>query len=666
MHVLIIGGTGYVGSRLVDRLLARHMVITVLAKEPMPGLTAHVRVIIGDRSDPNILTRLAQLKVDAVVDLIAYRPQQTRELVNAFAGRIRCYVHLSTIAVYAHPFTFPLQEDQATLVNNGGHSYSNLKADCERVLTDAYQTQRFPMVILRSTPIMGPSDPVSREVYMLKRLLRKKPLITPLLRDSFILTIFIDDLIEAFYATLTTPSAIGNAYHLSAGDCPTVSEYMQAIATWAGVQPIHNDPTDTQTLLDGGFSVYAFPYAPGSPGRLNIANAQRDLGFSPTPFREALVRTLDPVSTTIRSLQMVPAWPGRTATQTRLCGIHELLHEQAEQCWYDQKKPPAVLTVDDLLKKLTQQPDALVLTDRERWLQSETCFEPTWHRYGEDDPMPVLIIPTQLTSLLLGSELSADPLPTCCYKESCQLVGVLEPVESVPDSYDCFLHQPLRNRVDYTHDNFPAKLYTVRFEHVRQLSLGEKDRAIVHGEFADWLLSRLNKQTMTDVNLDLFSKCYLADDYTAFANCLSDQRELEVLADWVHLFGLARLLIKAGHMHTHQLFIGRANHCCFTRTEPDQSVPVNGAFLDSALKVTVNNQNYLYDIASQTLCSVPKPFAILLDYVDPFMVSASLLEEIFDLDAVKAIEVYEVYRNEFVKHVKMFCKEQIIRSLVPH
>lgn len=612
MHVLLIGGTGYIGRRLVRLLLDRQHRITVLANEAWPETLAHVQMIVGDRSAPDTLETLAQLEVDAVVDLIAYRPEQTQEMVRAFSGRIRRYVQLSTIAVYAPPFAFPLRESGATL-NNGSRSYSNLKADCERVLEIAHQTQGFPSVVLRSTPIMGPDDPVSRELYFLKRLLANQPLIHPWPGDSYVLTIFIDDLVEAVYLALTNPAAVGKSYHLSAADSPTVSNYIDAIARFAGIKSVQRIPVDPQKLIEFGFSLYAFPYAPGSPGRLDVSLAQRELGFAPTPFQEALDRTLHHVPTALAKTRTLAAWPGRTATQTRLCGTHELLHEEMERCFIQKTSPPPVLTVDELLSLAAG----------------------------------IAGFPTEQTLVHLSNG---------------QLVGLIEPVLGHPDRYNCYRHQPLKNRVDYTHDNVPAQLYVASFGEVDKLPLTDKDRVWIRidtqtagDEFGQWLASGLADGVLTNVDLNRLSKYYVAAP-TGLISPLSVKSSV-ALADWISIFGLARQLQSAGSSYAHHLRMGRANHCLFTSSDSIQETSAGRKFLDSVLKVIVDGQHYLYDSHQDRLCRVPKPFAILLDYFDPADITTNTLERVFDLDASKAARVYEVYRQEFDQHARLFYQE---------
>ncbi|MFH1496582.1 MAG: NAD-dependent epimerase/dehydratase family protein, partial [Verrucomicrobiota bacterium] len=51
--VLVTGGTGFLGSHLVDRLLAAGRAVTVVSRREQPALAARgVRVVVGPLHDP--------------------------------------------------------------------------------------------------------------------------------------------------------------------------------------------------------------------------------------------------------------------------------------------------------------------------------------------------------------------------------------------------------------------------------------------------------------------------------------------------------------------------------------------------------------------------------------------------------------------------------------
>ncbi|MEM2687859.1 MAG: NAD-dependent epimerase/dehydratase family protein, partial [Thermoproteota archaeon] len=86
MKVLVIGGTGHIGSYLVPRLVLRGYEVQVLARNPRPryggadteALWSRVEWIVADRimEEKNGLwgKRMAAVDADVVIDLICYTP----------------------------------------------------------------------------------------------------------------------------------------------------------------------------------------------------------------------------------------------------------------------------------------------------------------------------------------------------------------------------------------------------------------------------------------------------------------------------------------------------------------------------------------------------------------------------------------------------------------
>ncbi len=96
MKVLIIGGTGHIGSYLVPRLVTGGHEVAVVARRLEPQHIdarlgfGSVEWILADRgaeeADGSWAKRMAGIEADVVVDLICYSPEQNRIMVEAFEG----------------------------------------------------------------------------------------------------------------------------------------------------------------------------------------------------------------------------------------------------------------------------------------------------------------------------------------------------------------------------------------------------------------------------------------------------------------------------------------------------------------------------------------------------------------------------------------------------
>ncbi|CEJ92065.1 hypothetical protein VHEMI07743 [[Torrubiella] hemipterigena] len=99
MHLLILGGTSFLGRALVEQARNRNHTITVLNRgtKPAPdGATS----LVGDRLTPNGLDALDGLTFDAVIDTWAAEPPAAIEAMQKLQGRVGHYTIMSTVSVY--------------------------------------------------------------------------------------------------------------------------------------------------------------------------------------------------------------------------------------------------------------------------------------------------------------------------------------------------------------------------------------------------------------------------------------------------------------------------------------------------------------------------------------------------------------------------------------
>ena len=293
MNVLVIGGTGYIGTHAAEELVLRGHHVTVFARgHTRSRLTAEARFVAGDRHCATDLAALRTTRFDGVVDINAYTREETQALINAFDGQVTRFVHLSSLSacqyVPAHAFN-----ESSPLATDPNFSYGYNKAECERALRWAHARNGFPFVSLRPPAVFGPHDDKSRENYFLKRLVAGDPVIVAGSGATPIFALYVKDLAKALAAALTAEGVEGKVYHLSQAEPVSINDHLRAIAQVAGVEAdVEHIPASLLERL--GFNLQHFPYYAEDKILMVDSNAARqDLGFVPTPYQRALRETVE-------------------------------------------------------------------------------------------------------------------------------------------------------------------------------------------------------------------------------------------------------------------------------------------------------------------------------------------------------------------------------------
>src|SRR5579872_2057711 len=154
MKILIIGGTGFLSSALVEESAAAgHAVAIVTRGRRSRPLPAGVEQIVADRDAPGELAEaIGRREFDAVIDAICFTPEQARQDIACFAGRAGRLVMISTDFVYSVGHRrLPIAESQE---RNAPTEYGRKKAAAEDVLLDSASS--LPATVLRPPHIMGP------------------------------------------------------------------------------------------------------------------------------------------------------------------------------------------------------------------------------------------------------------------------------------------------------------------------------------------------------------------------------------------------------------------------------------------------------------------------------------------------------------------------------
>jgi nucleoside-diphosphate-sugar epimerase len=305
MMVLVTGGTGFLGRRVVELLVERGQEVRVLVRPTSDGASLKAlgaEVVIGRLEEPASLTaatdgvsviyHCAALSTDwgPRDEFYAANVQGVRNLLEAAAGVDR-FVHISTTDVYGYRAE---AEGEDAAIRDTGLPYNRTKGLGDREVSRFHARTGLPTTILRPASIYGP---------------RNKDWIVEvggmLVSGSMVLIdggraraglIYVDDVVEAMSRVVATDATVGKAYNLRHPADTTWREYFDRFADGIGARrPRLGLPRAAALALGFGMeagwrvararsrplltrhSVHLFSRDQGFP----IDRAQRDFGFHP-------------------------------------------------------------------------------------------------------------------------------------------------------------------------------------------------------------------------------------------------------------------------------------------------------------------------------------------------------------------------------------------------
>lgn len=309
MNILIIGGTGFISSRIAEKLLAKGYTLSLLnrgkTKKALPD-DPKLRIVHGDRNDKNILSELtSKNKFDVVYDMIAYDENDSQTAFDVFKNKIGRFIHCSTISVYMlqKDVQIPVTEDQINLPlmkefkrSPFGWDYGINKIKCEDVLWQNHDEKSFPVTMLRPTYVSGPKDPARRDWFWIERILDGKPLLVPDDGNFRFQQVYIEDATDAFCKVIETDKSIGEAYNVAGEESFTLNEYLARLMKLLGrsVEAYHIDQQEFDNLeISYSPEGDVFTFNTRRDAVFSLKKIKEHFGYLTTPFDDYMTITIN-------------------------------------------------------------------------------------------------------------------------------------------------------------------------------------------------------------------------------------------------------------------------------------------------------------------------------------------------------------------------------------
>lgn len=246
MKIVVIGGTGHVGTYLVPGLVNEgHEVISISRQQRAPyhenEAWKSVEQITTDRSkeeaNGNFGKRIADLNAEVVIDMICFTPESAKQIVESLHGKIKHFLHCGTIWVHGHSLSVPTDERQARAPFG---AYGVDKAAIETYLLDQHKNHDFPVTILHPGHIVGPGwvpvNPAGNfnpDVY--RKLAIGEEVLLPNFGMETLHHVHAADVAQSFQMAIANfDNAVGENFHVVSHRAITLRGYAEAMAEWHG------------------------------------------------------------------------------------------------------------------------------------------------------------------------------------------------------------------------------------------------------------------------------------------------------------------------------------------------------------------------------------------------------------------------------------------------
>ncbi|WP_300079892.1 SDR family oxidoreductase [Propioniciclava sp.] len=251
MRILITGGSGTISTAVVERALAEGHEVSVLNRGTRGAPPAGVEHLVGDAKDASALRGLVEGREwDAVVQFLAFTPDDVERDLHSFVGHAGQYVLISSATVYERPSRSVVITEETPL-GNPFSAYASAKIACEDALrassgvpwtivrpTQTYDERRLPVAIHTGRPGA-----------VLQRMLAGKPVLVHGDGESLWTSTWNADFAVGLVGLLGNPDAYGRAVHITAEESLTWNQMYATLGEVAGVTPdlLH---VSTDMLID--------------------------------------------------------------------------------------------------------------------------------------------------------------------------------------------------------------------------------------------------------------------------------------------------------------------------------------------------------------------------------------------------------------------------------
>jgi NADH dehydrogenase len=255
LRIVVLGGTGFVGRYLLERLQRDRHGIVLLSR----NLASHAERLIPpgvelrqvDVYDPDAL-RAAFADADAVINLVGI----LNEARDNGRGFRRAHVELTKLVIAACQLTGVRRLLHMSSLNAGRGSSHYLKSRGEAEA--AVRNSGLAWTIFEPSVIFGPGDGLFSRF---GNLLQKAPVLPLACANAKFAPVYVGDVVEAIARSLHEPGAVGEVYELYGPEVFTLRQIVAMSARQLGLRRLVIPLPEPF----GRMQAFACDFVPGKP-----------------------------------------------------------------------------------------------------------------------------------------------------------------------------------------------------------------------------------------------------------------------------------------------------------------------------------------------------------------------------------------------------------------
>jgi len=279
-RILILGGTGFVGTALASRLVAESHTLTLPTRDPARAkhlsVLPRARLVAADVHQPRTLENLCR-ESDIVINLVGILNERGhsgsgfRHAHTELAAKILAACHRTGVRRLLQMSSLRAAEDAPS-------HYLRSKGAAERLIRD--DRSGLEWTIFRPSVIFGAGDSLTNRFAGLVRWLPVLPIARA---DARFAPVWVEDVVDAMVASLARADAVGATYELGGPEIVTLGNLVRYVAQLVGTRCAVLPLPDALGVLQAAVFEYL-------PGKILSLDNYRSLALPSVPDEDGFAR----------------------------------------------------------------------------------------------------------------------------------------------------------------------------------------------------------------------------------------------------------------------------------------------------------------------------------------------------------------------------------------